>query len=91
MTLPVKCDIPKCSQALTLKWRKNAIKMWLNDCLSSFKPLVYRRYVDNIFVLISSSTHIDNFVNYFNSKHHKINFKSEAEKDNTFSFLDILV
>ena len=66
-------------------------KIWLNDCPSSFKPLVYRRYVDDIFVLLTSSSQLDNLVKFFNSKHHKIKFTSETEKDNTFSFLDILI
>ena len=29
-------------------------KNWLNECPSQFKPVVYRRYVDNIFVLFKS-------------------------------------
>ena len=66
-------------------------KLWLNDCPSSFKPLVYRRYVDDIFVLLSSPSFINNLLEYFNSKHYKINFTFESEKDNTFSFLDILI
>ena len=29
-------------------------KTWLNECPSQFKPVVYRRYVDDIFVLFKS-------------------------------------
>ena len=62
-----------------------------SDCPPSFKPLVYRKYVDDIFVLLSSSTQLDYLINYFNPEHHKINFTSETDKDNTFSFLNILI
>ena len=39
-------------------------KIWLNECPSQFKPVVYRRYVDNIFVLFKSKEHLKLFVNY---------------------------
>ena len=29
-------------------------KIWLNECSSKFKPVVYRCYIDNIFVLLKS-------------------------------------
>ena len=44
-------------------------KLWLNECLSQFKPVVYRRYVDDIFVLFKSKEDLKIFVNYMNSKH----------------------
>ena len=39
-------------------------KIWLNECPSQFKPVVYRRYVDDIFVLFKSKEHLKLFVNY---------------------------
>ena len=33
-------------------------KKWLDNCLFHFKPIVYRRYVDDIFVLFSSKEHL---------------------------------
>ena len=33
-------------------------KEWLGNCPSHFKPIVYRRYVDDIFVLFSSKEHL---------------------------------
>ena len=33
-------------------------KTWLNECPSQFKPAVYRRYVDDIFVLFKSKEHL---------------------------------
>ena len=60
-------------------------KIWLNDCLSQFKPVVYRRYVDNIFVLFKSKKHLK-VVNYMNSKHINIRFTFQTEDSNNFSF-----
>ena len=64
-------------------------KEWLDNCPSHFKPIVYRRYVDDIFVLFSSKKHLQAFVYYMNKQHRCIKFTSETEQNNTFSFLDI--
>ena len=64
-------------------------KEWLDNCPSHFKLIVYRRYVDDIFVLFSSKQHLQHFVDYMNKQHRCIKFISETEKNNTFSFLDI--
>ena len=65
--------------------------IWLKSCPSSFKPLVYRRYVDDIFVLLSSPFHINWLATFFNQQHHKIKFTFEVEKDKKFSFRDISI
>ena len=39
-------------------------KEWLDNC--PFKSMVYRRYVDDIFVLFSSKEHLQSFVDYMN-------------------------
>ena len=62
-------------------------KEWLDNCPSHFKPIVYRRYVDDIFVLFSSKEHLQPFVDYMNKQDRCIKFTSETEKNNTFSFL----
>ena len=49
-------------------------RKWLNECPSQFKPVVYKRYVDDIFVLFKSKEHLKLFVNYMNSKHRNIKF-----------------
>ena len=54
-------------------------KIWLNECPSQFKPVVYKRYVDDIFVLLESEEHLNLFVNYMNSKHRNIKFTLETE------------
>ena len=54
-------------------------KIWLNECPSQFKPVVYKRYVDDIFVLFKSKEHLKLFVNYMNSKHRNIKFTFKTE------------
>ena len=59
-------------------------KLWLKECPSQFKPVVYRRYVDNIFVLFKSKEHLKLFLNYMNSKYENIKFTFEIEDLNNF-------
>ena len=61
----------------------------LNECPSQFKLVVYRRYVDDIFVLFNSKEHLKLFVNYMNSKHKNIKFTFETTDSKNFSFLDV--
>ena len=64
---------------------------WLNDCPPSFRPVHYRRYVDDTFLLFKDSEHIPTFLDYLNSQHKNIKFTWEIEKDNCLPFLDVLV
>ena len=66
-------------------------KEWLNNCPIHFKPMIYRRYVDDIFVLFSSKEHLHFLVDYMNKQHKCLRFTSAAENDNSFSFLDIKI
>ena len=54
-------------------------KIWLNECPSQFKPVIYKRCVGDIFVLFKSKEHLKFFVNYMNSKHRNIKFTFETE------------
>ena len=66
-------------------------KIWLiNECPSQFKPVVYRRYVDNIFVLFKSKEHLKPCVNYMNSKHN-IKFTFEIEDSKNLSYLHVKI
>ena len=64
---------------------------WLNECPDEFKPVYYRRYVDDIFVLFRSPVHLEKFQNYLNSKHRNIRFTCEKEHNNSMPFLDVLI
>ena len=51
--------------------------------------LFYRRYVDEVFALFSSSDHVHKFEEYLPSKHANINFLIEKKKDGCLPFLGI--
>ena len=74
----------------------NSFMSWLevellNKCPSSFKPVFYRRYVDDTFVLFSNKASAELFLEYANSFHENINFTMENECNNRLPFLDILI
>ena len=62
---------------------------WLEQCPKEFKPVFYRRYVDDIFVLFESAQNLSKFCNYFNACHPNMSFSFEQEKNGKLSFLDI--
>ena len=64
---------------------------WLADCPSEFRPVLYKRYVDDSFVLFRSRSHAENFLDYINNKHPNIRFTMETEKDGQLAFLDVNV
>ena len=66
-------------------------QIWLNDCPDEFKPVYYKRYVDDIFVLFRSPHHLEKFNEYLNTKHANIKFTNEKEVKGSLPFLDVLV
>jgi len=64
---------------------------WLEQCPPEFKPLHYRRYIDDTFVLFKHPSHINLFLNYLNSKHPSIKFTHETQQNNQLPFLDTVV
>jgi hypothetical protein len=64
-------------------------KSWLADGPSNFKPLFYRRYVDDCFLIFQPRDHVLPFLSYLNSKHPNIQFTHELENNSSLSFLDI--
>ena len=58
-------------------------KECLDNCPIRFKPVIYKRYVYDIFVLISSKEHLQIFVDYMSKQHKCLKFISEAENDNS--------
>ena len=63
-------------------------KLWLDRCPPEFKAVVYRRYVDDIFVLFKSKDHLLLFAKYMNTRHKNLKFTFDFEQNNSFSFLD---
>ena len=66
-------------------------KIWLQNCPSEFKLVIYRRYADDTFLLFFLKHHIKKFQNYLNRQHKNIKFTSETENENSISFLDIKI
>ena len=64
---------------------------WLEQCPNKFKPVFYRRYVDDIFVLFESAGHLLKFHAYLNTYHPNMPFSFEQEINDKLSFLDVEV
>ena len=64
---------------------------WLGQCPVEFKPVLYRRYIDDCFLLFRDESHVELFHSYLNSKHPNIKFTYERENNRELSFLDINV
>ena len=65
--------------------------LWLENCPSHVKPIVYRRFVDDTFLLFRSKDHVEKFRNYLYKQHENIKFTSEIEENVSLSFLDIKI
>ena len=61
------------------------------NCPCEFKPVIYKRYVDDTFLLFRSKDHIEKFRCYLNCQHPNIKFTYEIEENNSISFLDIKI
>ena len=64
---------------------------FLDNCPSDFKPILYRRYVDDTFGTFRNKQQVDNFLSYINSCHKNITFTAEISTDDKLPFLDTLV
>ena len=62
--------------------------IWLDECPLDFKPVFYRRYIDDTFMIFKHHSHVPLFLEYLNSKHVNIKFTHEIENNNSLSFLD---
>ena len=65
--------------------------IWLENCPANFKPIVYRRFVDDTFLLFRTKDHVKKFQNYLNKQHKNIKLMSEIEENRSLSFLDIII
>ena len=62
---------------------------WLEQCPSEFKPVFYRKYVDDIFVLFESVEYLSKFNAYLNTCHFSMSFS--FQEGGKLSFLDVEV
>ena len=61
-------------------------RRWLDNCPLTFKPVLYRRCIDDTFLLFRHESHIQNFLNYLNSLHQSIEFTCETENKCRLNF-----
>ena len=66
-------------------------EIWIKKCPAQFRPIYYNRFMDDTFVLFSSSAHVLKFHKYLNSRHKNMTFTHEIEENNSLAFLDVLV
>ena len=55
------------------------------------RPKLYKRYVDDLFMLTGSSEEADRYFTSLKASHPSINFTMEKETNNKLAFLDILI
>ena len=59
---------------------------WIKNCPKSFKPVYYKRYVDDIFVLFEKPEQVSRFVKCMNKRHKILNFRLKLKKIIPFLF-----
>ena len=64
--------------------------IWLENCPAHFKPIIYRRFVDDTFLRFRTKDHVEKFKN-LHKQHKNIKFTSEIEENGSLSFLDITI
>ena len=64
-------------------------ELFIEQCPDSFKPVFYKRYVDDTFVLFKHHSHAELFLNFINEFHPNIQFSMDIESNNQLSFLDL--
>ena len=62
-----------------------------NQCPQTFRPVFYKRYVDDTFVLFQTKVAAEQFLDFANDLHPNINFTIEYENHDCLPFLDILI
>ena len=66
-------------------------KIWLRDCPKEFKPILYKRYLDDTFLVFNNLDQIDKFLQYLNNQHQSIKFTADIENNNKLAYLDVLI
>ena len=56
----------------------------------NYKPISYKNYIDDSFLLFLSELQVTKFSRYTNSKHRTIFFTVKHEVNNSLSFIDII-
>ena len=88
-------DISQCLQVLvpTLAnvFKCHFKKIWLENCPTRFKPVLYRIYVDDTFLLFRATKHVEKSKKYLKKRLKNIAVTSEIEENYSLSFLDVKI
>ena len=63
----------------------------LENCPIEFKPVFYKRYLDDTIILFNDASHAPLFLEYMKSWHPNIDFTMENEQTCKIAFLDVLI
>ena len=66
-------------------------KKWLNNCPADFRPVTYKRFIDDTFLIFRHRSHVDKFLGFLNVQHPNIKFTKEVEQSGKLPFLDVCV
>ena len=69
----------------------NFEKQWLSGWVPNILSEVFERYVDDSLAALLCQSHLNDFVNYINTKQPNIKYTTELQKNNSFSFLDVKI
>ena len=56
-----------------------------------FRPVMYKRYADDTFLVFRDPSHVELFQGFLNSQHPNIHFTIEHEHNNQLNFLDMTI
>ena len=65
--------------------------IWLENCPAHFKPIVYRRFTDDTYLLFRTKDYVEKFKNYLKKQHKNIKFTTGSEENGLLLFLDITI
>ena len=64
---------------------------WLEPCPAEFKPIYYRRFVDDCFVVFREFSHVKQFHDFINKQHLNLKFTVEIEQEGKLPFVDCIL
>ncbi|KAG0438977.1 hypothetical protein DMUE_2751 [Dictyocoela muelleri] len=65
--------------------------IWLDQCPDEFKPVFYRRYLDEPLAIYMDQSQTGCFLDYLNQQHVNIEFTVETDQNHSIPFFDINV
>ena len=70
---------------------KGILVLSVHNWPAHFRPIFYRRFVNNAFLLFRTKDHVEKFKNYLNKQHKNIKFTTEIQENGSLSFLDVTI